>query len=106
MKPLFEENANATLGRVLKTYAARGAQYGDTWRNSQHLNLRAVFRTLTGHQLPIGICTALAAAVLVDVKCQRSEGGYKDDTMLDEIAYRAFLAEEMEKHRQLGDWHQ
>lgn len=97
MKPLFEENADATLERVRATYAERGTQYGDTWRNSQHLILRAAYQELTGAELPLKYCDAIASAVLCDIKYQRNEGGYKDDTLVDAIAYTAYHAESMRK---------
>lgn len=95
--PLFEENVNATLGRCQNVFRDRGNQYGDTWRNSQHLTLRAAYKEITGDELPLAWCRALAAAVLVDVKQQRLEGGYRDDSLVDGINYQAFLAEEMRK---------
>ncbi len=92
--PLFESNACASIKRVIDTFTQRGAEYGDTWRNSQHLMLRAVFKRF-GVVVPDSILNAIACAVLVDVKVQRTEGGYKDDSLIDLIAYAAFLAEEM-----------
>lgn len=94
---LFPTHACASLSRVFDTFAERSSQYGDTWRDCQHLTLRAVYKKLTGYQLDPQFCRALAAAVMVDVKHQRNEGGYKDDTIIDGIAYSAFLAEEMRK---------
>jgi hypothetical protein len=93
-EPLFESNARATIARVDATFCQRGAEYGDTWRNSQHLMLRAVARRFN-ITIPESALNAIACAVLVDVKVQRTEGGYKDDTLVDLIAYAAFLAEEM-----------
>ena len=40
----------------------------------------------------------LAAAALSDVKYQRMEGGYKEDTVIDRIAYDANFAAEMERY--------
>lgn len=38
---------------------------------------------------------AIALAALVDVKYQRGEGGYKDDNIVDGVAYQLVLAEEI-----------
>ena len=95
MKPLFEQNAETALNRSHSTFCQRGHEYGDTWRHSQHLCLRVAYRKLTNRDLPIEFCNALASAVMVDMKYQRMEGGYKDDTLIDAIAYQAFHAEEM-----------
>lgn len=92
--PLFESHANATIERVRATYSQRGGEYGDTWRNCQWLALKAAARKL-GVQIPDKFLTAIAAAVLVDVKYQRLEGGYKDDSVVDGIAYQALWAQEM-----------
>lgn len=91
---LFEENALATLDRVKSTFTERGQQYGDTWRDCQWLALRAVAFQL-GVAIPPECLRPLAAAVLVDVKYQRLQGGFKDDHLVDGIAYAANLAEEM-----------
>lgn len=93
--PLFAARANATLNRARDTYSVRGAQYGDTWRDCQWLTLRAVSGRLFVGRLTDSECRRLAAAVLVDVKHQRMQGGYKDDNLIDGINYAALLAEEM-----------
>jgi hypothetical protein len=96
-RPLFEENASATLARVQRIFRERGEEYGDTWRHSQYLILRAVYKEIFGEALESRFCAALAAAVLCDVKYQRNEGGYNQDSLDDGINYMAFLAEEMRK---------
>jgi hypothetical protein len=95
-EPLFESNANASIARVTATFGQRGTEYGDTWRNAQWLAMRAVARKLAV-QIPDEALRPLAAAALYDVKYQRLEGGYKDDSVIDGIAYGANLAEEMRK---------
>jgi hypothetical protein len=90
-EPLFTSHADATLTRVADTYKQRGEQYGDTWRHNRHLALEAVLRTGNANN------TSIAAAVLLDVKYSRLLGGYKDDTLVDLIAYAALLAEEMRR---------
>lgn len=95
-KPVFETFANATIDRVKGTYEQRGTEYGDTWGNSQWLALKATCRKL-GLQIPESKLRAVAAAVLFDVKYQRLEGGYKDDSVIDGMAYAGLWAEEMRR---------
>ncbi len=97
--PLFTENARETLKRAIETFAARGEQYGDTWRDCQHLTLRAVFTELLGQELPFEICDCIAAAVLCDVKYQRLQGGWHEDHLIDGINYQAYLVEAMRRLR-------
>lgn len=96
-KPLFAARADATLDRVRDTYAGRGLQYGDTWRDCQWLMLRAVVRRAGMGNLCAAECRRIAAAVLCDVKYQRMMGGFNDDHLIDGIAYQALLAEEMKE---------
>lgn len=95
-KPIFETYADTTLNRVRGTYATRGTEYGDTWRNAQWLALKAT-RDELGLSIPDSALRAVAAAVMVDVKYQRLEGGFKDDSVVDGIAYNALWAEEMQQ---------
>ncbi len=92
--PLFDSNAKATLGRVSEIFQQRGGEYGDTWRDCQWLAIKAVSRKL-GLNLTHDQCRKIAAAALFDVKYQRLQGGYKDDSIIDGIAYGANLAAEM-----------
>lgn len=96
MIPKFEENANATLERVRGTYAGRGVEYGDTWRECNYLKMRAVARAL-GLQIPTEAFRVLATAAFCDMKYWRMLGDFKDDSLVDGIAYDAFLAEEMRR---------
>lgn len=93
-KPLFELRADETITRTRATYAERGAQYGDTWRDAQWLTLKAVAKRY-GVVIPDEVIRCIAAAVLCDVKYARQMGGYKDDTVIDAIAYNALLAAEV-----------
>lgn len=95
-KPIFETFADTTLIRVRNTYSTRGTEYGDTWKNAQWLALKAT-RDKLGLTIPDSTLRAVAAAVLVDVKYQRLEGGFKDDSVVDGIAYNALWAEEMQQ---------
>lgn len=95
-QPKFESNALATLQRVQDTFTRRGDEYGDTWRNCQFIVMKAVARKL-GCQIKPEHFRALATAAFADMKYQRLEGGYKDDSLIDGIAYSAYLAQEMEE---------
>lgn len=92
--PLFDSNASTTIARVNATFNQRGGEYGDTWRDAQWLNMKAV-AALAGLKLDTATARVLAAAALSDVKYQRMQGGYKDDTIIDRIAYDANLAQEI-----------
>lgn len=98
-RPIFETFADTTLNRVRGTYAQRGTEYGDTWAHCQWLALKATAREL-GVEIPDSKLRAIAAAVLVDVKYQRLEGGFKDDSVIDGIAYNSLWAEEMQRQAQ------
>lgn len=95
-RPIFETFADTTLNRVRGTYTQRGTEYGDTWAHCQWLALKATAREL-GVEIPDSKLRAIAAAVLVDVKYQRLEGGFKDDSVIDGIAYNSLWAEEMQR---------
>lgn len=96
-KPLFDDNATKTLERVAETFKQRGGQYGDTWKDCQWLAVLAVAGRM-GLPLTVPQARLLAAAAFVDVKYQRLQGGYKDDSLIDGIAYTANLAQEFENH--------
>jgi hypothetical protein len=100
-EPLFESHANATIKRVTSTFGTRGAEYGDTWGQAKFVIMEAVARTL-GIEIKPEHYRALATAAFVDMKYWRSLGSYKDDSLVDGVAYASFLAEEM---RQLSETH-
>ena len=93
-KPKFEYHADATLDRVRATYAQRGTEYADTWRDAKFLAMQATAQKL-GLKLSNDQCRVLCAAGLVDVKYHRLSGGYKDDSVIDGIAYQAMWCNEM-----------
>lgn len=93
---LFSRNANSTLSAVRLTYDERGGQYGDTWKDCQWLAMLATAGEL-GLDITRDECRVLAAAALVDVKYQRLQGGFKDDTLIDSISYQANWRAEMLK---------
>ena len=97
MNPLFESNAASSISKVTATFSQRGNEYGDTWRNGQWLNIKAAAK-VAGIPMDTDTARLLAAAALSDVKYQRMEGGYKEDTVIDRIAYDANFAAEMERY--------
>ena len=94
LQPLFEKRALASIKRVTATFGQRGNEYGDTMRDCQWLALRAAAKEL-GIDIPIEKARAIAIAGMVDIKYQRLQGGYKDDSIIDGIAYASFFADEM-----------
>lgn len=90
-QPQFEHHALASIGRVTATFGQRGTEYGDTWKECQWLALKAICRKY-GLTVPEDLWKPIAAAVLCDVKYARLSGGYKDDSIIDGIAYNALLA--------------
>jgi len=97
-KQLFASHADTTIDRVRETYAERGEQYGDTWGLAPFLALKATLRR-AGIVFEERDLRSIAAAVLVDIKYARLIGGYKDDSIIDGIAYSALWAEEMKQSR-------
>ncbi|CAB4212989.1 hypothetical protein UFOVP1444_46 [uncultured Caudovirales phage] len=93
-KPLFEERADRTLDKVRAVYAQRGGEYADTWRTCRFLAMKAVSMKL-GLEIREDYLRALATAAFVDMKYERLSGGFKDDSIIDGIAYGAFLVDEM-----------
>lgn len=89
--PLFDELATPSLDQAKATYSQRGGEYGDTWREKNPLALKAV---MAKFGLPIpseDVLSAMIAAALVDIKYSRLLGGYKEDSLIDGIAYTALL---------------
>ena len=93
-KPKFESNADATLDRVRATYSQRGGEYADTWGTCRFPVMTSVAKEL-GSTISPQHFRALASAALCDMKNERMTGGWKEDNMIDGIAYDAFLVEEM-----------
>lgn len=94
-KPLFEERADRTLDKVRAVYAQRGGEYADTWRTCRFLAMKAVSMKLN-LEIRDEYLRALATAAFVDMKYERLSGGFKDDSIIDGIAYGAFLVDEMD----------
>jgi len=95
-KPLFEERADRTLDKVRAVYAQRGGEYADTWRTCRFLAMKAVSMKLN-LEIRDEYLRALATAAFVDMKYERLSGGFKDDSIIDGIAYGAFLVDEMDE---------
>jgi len=95
-KPLFEERADRTLDKVRAVYAQRGGEYADTWRTCRFLAMKAVSMKLN-LEIRDEYLRALATAAFVDMKYERLGGGFKDDSIIDGIAYGAFLVDEMDE---------
>ena len=93
-KPKFETNADATLDRVRATYSQRGGEYADTWGTCRFPVMTSVAKEL-GSTIKPEHFRALASAALCDMKNERMTVGWKEDNMIDGIAYDAFLVEEM-----------
>ena len=98
-KPMFEAMADPVIDTVRTTYAQRGEEYADTWANNRWLALKSV---LDRHGVALDKVSKaeldrIGAAVLVDVKYARLEGGYKEDSVIDGIAYQALWAGTMKE---------
>lgn len=96
MKPIFEEHAMKSYARAQEIFTARGSGYGDTWRECNFLKMKAVADALS-IPIPDNALRALATAAFLDMKYWRNLGGYNDDSLIDEMNYDAFLAEEMKQ---------
>lgn len=95
-KPLFEERADRTLDKVRAVYAQRGGEYADTWRTCRFLAFKSVAKRL-GLAIPDEYCRILTSAGFYDMKYERLGGGYKDDSIIDALAYGAYMADEMDE---------
>lgn len=93
-KPLFEERADRTLDKVRAVYAQRGGEYADTWRTCRFIAMKATAKKL-GLVIHDDFFRALATAAFYDMKYERLSGGYKDDSVIDAIAYGSFWIDEM-----------
>lgn len=95
-KPLFEERADRTLDKVRAVYAQRGGEYADTWRTCRFLAFKSVAKRL-GLAIPDEYCRILTSAGFYDMKYERLSGGYKDDSIIDALAYGAYMADEVDE---------
>jgi len=90
----FERNATESLKKVSAVFSQRGGEYADTWENGRWLALIAVAKSI-GISLSHNEARRIGAAAMFDVKYSRLEGGYKEDSIIDGIAYAANLIAEM-----------
>lgn len=97
LPPLFDTNAKESLAIVSATFNQRGDEYGDTWRDCQWLAMKSAAEK-AGIHLDTQTARLLAAAALYDVKYQRLQGGYKEDSIIDGIAYAANFRSEMKSY--------
>lgn len=89
----FDAGADKTLDAVRAIYAQRGEEYGDSWRleNMTTTFTEAVLRRMNVQAAPT-MLRLLQLASLVDVKESRLKNGpYKQDSVIDGIAYRALF---------------
>jgi len=103
MEPLFETLALPTLERVKATFTQRGGEYGDTWRNCEFITTKAIAKEFGVNIQSLDILRSIALGILVDLKHQRLEGGWKEDSIIDGIAYSAALAEQVRITKQNHD---
>jgi hypothetical protein len=90
----FERNAEASLSKVHAIFTERGGQYADTWEQAHWVKTIAVAQSM-GISMTNSEARKIVAAALCDVKYWRNLGGYKEDNLLDGIAYDANLMAEM-----------
>jgi hypothetical protein len=99
-QPTFTRAADATLERVRNTYITRGDAYGDSWAlpNMHHRFTEHVLSLRRDLNYPAWL-RLLRAAVLVDTKGDRIQGGGSvDDHLLDGVAYELALAQFLVEH--------
>src|SRR3954465_11805469 len=96
-KPLFEALADPSLDKVRATYAQRGGEYADTLGNLNTLAMQATMKVLGIPAPSKDGLLALMLAAMVDVKYTRMLGGYKEDSVIDGIAYSAAWRTQMER---------
>lgn len=95
-KQSFEGAADTALAVCSGVYSQRGNEYADTWSLDHQCTtfLDATLRALgISDDLSREAKRLLLAASLIDVKDSRMLGGWKLDTVIDGIAYRAAYAE-------------
>lgn len=90
----FAAQAAMGLKEVSPIMQARGAEYGDPWETSQWTTLRAVSQRY-GLTVSPQMARLLAAAALVDIKHERNSGGFKEDNLVDGVAYSLNLIGEV-----------
>lgn len=102
MKPTFELGADATIEKVQATYKQRGGEYADSW-HTENLVTTFLDATLRRMNVDVGLGKEekrlILLAALIDVKDSRMGGPWKEDSVVDGIAYRALYANLMETYK-------
>jgi hypothetical protein len=109
-KPTFERTADATIDDVRTIYASRGQEYADSWADENLVTtfLDATLRALyieglsDLRKLTVQEKRLILLACLVDVKDSRMGGGFKPDSVIDGIAYRASWCAHMREYEAHG----
>jgi hypothetical protein len=103
-KAEFNSASDVTLDQTRSVYNQRGGEYQDTWdlANQVTTMLDHVLRSIGRAEFTPQEKRLIVAAALCDVKDSRLIGGYKKDTHLDAIAYRAALAHWLEEYMTEG----
>ncbi len=100
----FPESADSTIEKVRQTYTTREGEYGDSFHldNQAPGFLRTTLArfgvTVTPEQLRL-----IQLASLIDTKMQRMIGPFKEDTLVDLIAYVAVYNELRAKYERRDD---
>lgn len=100
MMGTFPQSADATIEKVRATYATREGEYGDSWatKNQVHTFLDATLKSISDRGVGADAFSPeekrlIALSSMVDVKMTRMVGPYKEDTIVDLIAYLAVYNE-------------
>lgn len=105
VRGVFPNAADLAVGKVRSTYNQREGEYNDTWalKNRGAVFMKSVLRDCFGIVDPDPQAVRLLqCAALIDIKDSRMLGPWKEDTVIDGIAYRLVfttLREEYDKHR-------
>lgn len=103
-QPTFERFADTTLDKVRATYAQRGQEYADSWDLSQYASpfTDLALTEINKHEylgdLSPEAKRLIANSSMLDVKLSRLGGGYKEDTLIDMIAYLAFFTQALSEY--------
>ena len=103
----FDTAVDEILTESLDITKQRGDEYGDTWADD---NLMTTFTQRTLRDFGMWDptpeqCRLILLAALIDVKDSRMLGGYKEDSLVDGINYRAVYAAMRRKYDANKDQH-
>jgi len=94
-KGRFERSADAGHEQVRAIYGQRGGEYSDTLETNDWYTMRALAKHLVGIDLSKDHARLLSLASLVNVKYERMSGGWKEDSLVDKLAYGSALLGEL-----------